>query len=146
MDAEFQKMAARIARLRRSHKEDRDYQPEGEWDDPQRPIWHSEKKFKFYPSDREWCSCCSKIKRPSKNAPWSLWYRCLTKRHAVHLIKKHGMASAWLLEQAGMSENTGRDFADDAKTRRRTSVDQSLRDFGPDMEDTDVGQSDHSQG
>lgn len=51
--------------------------PEGRWD-------HG----KWYPSKDEECSCCKKIRKPSRSWPYSLHTHCHTYKHKRNLLKE----------------------------------------------------------
>lgn len=43
---------------------------------------------KWYPSERETCECCTHVRSPSHNWPWSLKKHCKTRKHLKYLLKK----------------------------------------------------------
>lgn len=50
------------------------------------PPGSRDKAGRWYPSEKEKCSCCEKIRDPSREWPWSLYKHCMTKRHIKQLI------------------------------------------------------------
>jgi hypothetical protein len=53
--------------------------PDGRFDDGGR----------WYPSSREFCSCCKDIRRPSRAYPMSLNIHCRTRKHIESLKREH---------------------------------------------------------
>lgn len=52
--------------------------PEGEFD----------KSGRWYPSDNEKCSCCDKVKPPSREHPFTLLVHCRSRNHIENLLTK----------------------------------------------------------
>lgn len=53
------------------------------------PNGKFDKGKRWYPSEEEECSCCSRIRSPSRAWPYSLLKHCRTKTHILKLVEKH---------------------------------------------------------
>jgi hypothetical protein len=53
------------------------------------PTGRNDSGGRWYPSDKEICSCCKSIRQPSREYPWSLWMHCRTLKHIKNILLEH---------------------------------------------------------
>lgn len=58
------------------NRQNRKTNPDGKFD----------KQGRFYPSEKETCSCCNSVRSPSKRFPYSYMTHCRTITHVAHLF------------------------------------------------------------
>jgi len=59
---------------------------------------------RWYPSESEECSCCRKIRVPSRRWPYSLLHHCRTRKHVEKVVQKLGEDNCRLLAEAEKGE------------------------------------------
>ena len=59
-----------------------------------------DKGGRWWPSQREQCECCNRIRTPSRRWPYSLLVHCRSKGHIWNLVEKLGPSDPQLLKEA----------------------------------------------
>ena len=53
-----------------------------------KPRGRTDNGGRWYPSDDEHCSCCDRVREPSRGYPWSIYKHCFGAEHVAHLYEQ----------------------------------------------------------
>jgi hypothetical protein len=71
------------------------------------PDGKTDKGGRWYPDNGERCSCCSGIRSPSRDYPWSYWKHCKSIKHLKTLIQEHPLSlGTGIVEALTMTQDT----------------------------------------